>query len=228
MENEVKPQAASTLPPFTLFITVFAAVLTALVIGALVIRAYIFPLALTPVELNANEQVQLDDKLRALGLDGSSLKHYNQHSDAGTQKRSLEPRAYNENKPTREIRFSERELNALLAHNTDLADKVAIDLSDSLVSARILIPLDPDFPVMGGRTLRINTGVSIRFTNSQPIITLKGLSLSGVPLPNAWLGNLKNVNIIEQYGDTGFWKSFANGIDYLLIEEGKLVIKLKE
>lgn len=51
----------------------------------------------------------------------------------------------------------------------------------------------------------------------------------GVPIPSAWLGNLKNIDLIEQYGSKeGFWQSFAKGVDRLVVEEGKLKIKLKE
>ena len=56
----------------------------------------------------------------------------------------------------------------LLAKNTDLADKVAIDLSPGLVSARILIPIDSDVPVIGGKTLRLKTGLSYSFAGGKP------------------------------------------------------------
>lgn len=141
----------------------------------------------------------------------------------------MEPQAYNEVGAKREVSFSERELNALLAKNTDLADKMAIDLSNDLASAKILIPLDPYFPIMGGKTVRINAGVAISYNNGKPTVTLRGVSLGGVPLPNAWLGNLKNVDLISEYGGgPGFWSSFSDGIDYIEVRESKLFVRLKE
>jgi hypothetical protein len=60
-------------------------------------------------------------------------------------------------------------------------------------------------------------------------VLLKGISVMGVPIPNAWLGNLKNVDLVEQYGsDTGFWQAFAAGVAQLEVEEGRLKIKLRE
>jgi len=51
----------------------------------------------------------------------------------------------------------------------------------------------------------------------------------GVPIPNAWLGNLKNVDLVEQFGGRpGIWKAFADGIEFAQIHEGELKIKLKE
>ena len=107
--------------------------------------------------------------------------------------------------------------------------RFAIDLSDNLASAKMLIPVDPDMPVMGGRTLRINAGLELAYRNNQPIVKLRGVSIMGVPLPNAWLGNMKNVDLVEQFGtDPGFWNSFSAGVDMIEIEEGQLHIQLKE
>jgi len=51
----------------------------------------------------------------------------------------------------------------------------------------------------------------------------------GVPVPNAWLGGLKNIDLIEQYGSNdGFWKAFADGVDNINVEDGKIRIELKE
>ena len=109
-----------------------------------------------------------------------------------------------------------------------MADKLAIDLSDNLASARLLIPLDPDFPMFGGKTLKLNAGIEIAFKNERPIVKLRGVSAWGVPVPDAWLGNLKNVDLVNEFGgQQGFWKSFADGIEYIEINEGKINVKLK-
>jgi hypothetical protein len=139
------------------------------------------------------------------------------------------PSPYDESEANREISLSERELNSLIAQNTDLATRVVIDLSDDLASARLLIPVDLDFPLFGGKTLRVNAGVGLAYTGKRPVVRLKGISVMGVPIPNAWLGNLKNVDLVEQYGtDTGFWQAFAAGVAQLAVEEGRLKIKLRE
>ena len=139
----------------------------------------------------------------------------------------LEPQKYTEEGASREVSFSERELNALLASNTDMAQRLAIDLSDDLASARLLIPLDPDFPILGGKTLRVNAGLEVAFRGGRPVAILRGVSLMGVPLPNAWLGNLKNVDLISEFGsDPGIWQSFAAGIEHIAggVEEKHHVI----
>ncbi len=54
---------------------------------------------------------------------------------------------------------------------------MAIDLSPGLVSARILVPIDPDVPVIGGKTLRIKTGLSYSFADGKPVLILKGVTV---------------------------------------------------
>jgi hypothetical protein len=139
------------------------------------------------------------------------------------------PEPYVEDPVMRTIVFSEKEVNALIAKNTDLAKKVLIDLSDGLASAKLLLPLNADFPVLGGKTLRVTAGLGIDYSNSRPVIMLKGVSLWGVPLPNAWLGHIKNKDLVKEFGgENGFWKSFADGIEHIEIKDKKLEIKLRE
>ena len=176
-----------------------------------VLKTYVFTTSFTPVELSDKEEKSLQTKLQAIGYDAifsTQIPHENdQH--AIDEDGFLKPEAYSEKNAVREITFTERELNGLLAKNTDLAQKVAIDLANNLVSAKLLIPLEEDFPVLGGKTLRLNAGIGIDYKQEKTIIILKGVSIMGVPIPNAWLGGLKNVDLVDEFGvDPGFWKSF--------------------
>jgi hypothetical protein len=195
--------------------------LTILVTGlatAWLIRTYVFPERFEPVILNATEERVLDEKLQRLDV-----------SDAATASDGPFPEPYSEAGASRTVRFSERELNALLARNTDLAERVAVDLSDGLVSAKVLLPMEEDFPVLGGRVLRIHAGVDLAFADGRPVVKLRGVSLMGVPLPNAWLGGLKNLDLVEEFGaEPGFWQSFAAGVADIRVAEGDLLLELRE
>lgn len=201
-------------------------VLASALLSVWAVRVYLYPADFEPVELSAREQSALDAKLAQLKSMGGFEPPAARREDDESW---LRPEPYAEEAADREISFSERELNSLIAQNTDLATRVAIDLSDDLASARLLIPVDPDFPLLGGKTIRVNAGVGLAYTGKRPIVLLKGISVMGVPIPNAWLGNLKNVDLIEQYGsDTGFWRAFAAGIAHLSVTEGRLKIQLRE
>ncbi len=196
------------------------------------VRTYIYAKDFEPVVLNQNEQRQLDNKLLALGYQpeptsakAQQQRDQNEFDSSGR----LKPQKYSEESGERDLSFSEKELNSLLASNTDMAKKLAIDLSQDLVSVRLLVPVDRDFPLLGGKTLRLSTGVEMSYKDGRPRVVLKGVTVMGVPIPNAWLGDLKNIDLISEFGDEqGFWKSFAAGVDDIHVEDGELKVKLKE
>ena len=197
--------------------------------------AYLFPREFKPVKLNDREAQVLNAKLALLEPATGSTERalgkqvYESQSVRSKRRASLTPERYDEADASRLIRLSERELNALMARNTNLAHKLAIDLSEDLASAKLLIPLDPDLPFLGGKTLRVSAGLELRYEDRNPVVVLKGVSIWGVPIPNAWLGGIKNVDLVKQFGaKKGFWQAFAAGVENIRVEEGSLSIKLKE
>ena len=214
-------------------VVVFVAAVTSALTIVLVTR-YLFPKEFKPVTLSAQEEAVLRAKIDKLEDAPRPQKRGRAEQtrtavSGETKSNALEPERYTEDAVKRKVSFSERELNALIAQNTDLAPKVAIDLSDNLASAKLLVPLDPDLPFFGGKTLRVTTGLELRYANQKPIVALKGISIWGIPVPNAWLGGIKNVDLVEEFGTSGgFWQLFAAGVDDIRVEEGQLTIKLKE
>lgn len=205
------------------------------------VRTYVFPSEFSPVELTVAEQQTLEEKIERLEAFGSSSTPRAKAaagSDSISARREATPAddqnwldagAYDEEGAEREIQFTERELNALIAGKTDMGRRAAIDISDNLASARLLIPVDPDFPVLGGRTLRVSAGVELAYADGRPVVALRGVSVMGVPIPNAWLGNLKNVDLVERYGsEGGFWRGFSAGVEHIALDDGRLKIKLRE
>jgi len=200
-------------------------------LGVWLFKGVMFPSAFKPVTLSQQEQQILDRKLqrfeRLQSQDERKASSSRLFSRTGDQ--ALTPEAYSEEGASREIRLSEKELNALLAKNTDLATRLAIDLSDNLASAKLLVHLDDDFPLLGGNTVKLTAGAELAFAMDRPVVKLKGISVWGVPLPNAWIGGVKNVDLIQEFGqEPGFWQAFADGIEFVEIRQGHLLIKLKE
>lgn len=201
---------------------VLVSVLLTIGLTVWIVRTYVFPSEFEPVELNAREQQVLDNKLERLEAFGTPRSGSGDAQD-------LTPEAYSEENASREIAFTQKELNGLIASESELATRMAVNLSNDLASAKILIPVDPDFPVLGGKTLRVNAGVELAFDAGKPVVVLRGVSIMGVPVPNAWLGNLKNVDLVQQFGaDEGFWKAFSEGIEFIRVEDGELLVKLRE
>lgn len=189
------------------------------------IKILLFPPPFDPVTLSNKEEQHLSAKLAAFEGFG---KQNPQVSGTPSSAPPLTPEKYSEEEGSRKIDFTEREINAMVAKNTDLADKLAIDLSQDMVSINLLIPLDPDFPVLGGKTFKVKAGAELAYKEGRPVVKLKGLSLMGVPMPNSWLGGLKNIDLVKEYGaDEGFWKAFADGVESIGVAEGLLQVELK-
>ena len=221
--------------PFRIVLLVVAVAIVASVITVWLATTCLLPREFKPVRLNDREARVLDAKLALLDpttgrTERAPGKRGGDPQTVRSKRRApLTPERYDEAGASRQIRLSERELNALLARNTNLANKLAIDLSEDLASAKLLIPLDPDFPLLGGKTLRVAAGLELRYDDRSPVVMLKGVSIWGVPIPNAWLGGLKNVDLVKEFGaERGFWQAFGAGVENIHVEEGNLSIKLKE
>lgn len=213
-----------------IFLIVLVTIIVTAALTFWVVRTYIFPAEFKPVELSAREEQVLTDKLERLDMMQSRrTSGSNKQRSKDPAGEALEPEAYSEVGASRSITLSERELNGLLAKNTDMAKKMAIDLSENLLSAKLLIPVDEDFPIMGGQILKVRAGMELAYRDNRPVAILKGVSVMGVPIPNAWLGGMKNIDLVGYYGEeAGFWKAFADGVDNIRIEDGNITMMLKE
>lgn len=223
LENpDQKPKSPSRLK----FIAILVVVALLSAVGtALAIRYVFFPSEFTPVTLSPKEEKKLTQKINRLNAASPGQAP---NGPAREQNAPLSPEPYTEDAGSRQIVFSQREFNALIAKNTDLADKLAFDFSGDMASMKLLIPLDPEFPLLGGKTLKITAGVELGYANAKPVVKIRGMSIWGVPLPNAWMGNLKNVDLVREFGnEEGFWSTFAAGVEDFRVQDGQLLIRLK-
>jgi hypothetical protein len=225
MEQAPQPQRMSA---FKLFTIIFTAMVLALLVAFILIRSWLFPQPFTPVKLNAQEQQQLESKLERFEQ-ASAPSSSRRPTPPQISSADLAPEVYSEVGASHEILLSEREINAMIGQNPTLGQRMVVDFSQDLVSVKLLIPVDPDFPVMGGKVLKVRAGAEMAYRQERPVVILRGISVMGVPLPNAWLGGLKNIDLIETFGtDPGFWKNFADGVAAIDVQEGHLRLVLRE
>ncbi len=245
-DNQPTPPAQTPAPKrgigcLGVTLIVIATMLVTLIAGGLAVRYLLFADHFEPVTLDAEESAELDRKLTAIGVQtedtpspATDEDRFAPRADEFDEEGRLKPERYGEADAPREVHFGERELNAIIARDPELARRMAVDLSQELVSVKLLVPLPPDFPVMGGQTVRVTAGAQVRQTvdpDGQPRLSVivTGVSLWGVPLPNAWIGGLKGVDLVEQFGDDpGFWQTLAEGVERVQVEEGELVLELAE
>lgn len=209
---------------------VIAAMLLTMAGTLFLIKIWLFPGPFEPVVLSKAEEQQLERKLeRFEQIGGRSRQTQPDRQRESPTAEDLKPEPYSEEGASREIHLSEREINGMIAQNTDLAQKLVFDFANDLVSVKLLIPVDPDFPFMGGKVLKVKAGAELAFRGDRPVVILRGISVMGVPLPNAWIGGLKNIDLIQEFGaDPGFWKGFADGVAAIEVRDGSLRVILKE
>ena len=204
------------------------AVLTTALVTAWWVNQYLYAATFEPTQLTQSEQWALDLKMAQLGqADDSSIP--TAKPKVFSSNGSLEPTPYSEEGTSRQINLTEREVNSLIAKDADMAKHVAIDLAKNLVSVKLVVPVDEEMPIVGGKTLKLNFGVELSYADGKPVVAMQGISLGGVPLPSAWWGDIKHINLVEEFGGPGgFWDQFAKGVEDLNIQDGQLRITLKE
>lgn len=185
-----------------------------------------------PVTLEAQEQAALDEKIRIFEQAGQSASAARpateptpgQPGDGG----SVPP------EPTylpgsRVLRLTERELNALLNQNSEFGDKVRLELAKDAIHAYLAVPIPPDFPIGGGSTFRARGRFQVKVGDGQPpTAVLEDLTVLGLSLPAAWLGDLKGRNLFEEQAGREGKGTFLQGIKSLKVEPGNLVLEVNE
>lgn len=206
-----------------------AGVLVVALLSAWWIKSNLYASPFNPTRLTDNEQQALDAKLDRLQRNVRSDRTAAAGGAATKSEGRLAPEPYTEDAALRELRLTEKELNAVIAKDEATAQRVAIALSADLVSVKLVIPMDEELPVLGGKTLRLNCGVTVRFEAGKPVVALRGVSIGGVPIPNAWLGNIKDVDLVREFGGPGgFWDLFAKGVEDIRVLDGSVFVKLRE
>ena len=192
------------------------------------VNQYLFAKMFEPTRLSVAERQVLNAKMAPL-LHMADAASSVPPSSLPNTARPLEPEPYSESGANREIRLTEREVNALLARDPEMAKRMAVDLADDLLSVKLVVPVNKEMPLVGGKMLKLNFGLALSYANGKPVVAMRGISVGGIPLPSAWWGDIKNTNLVEEFGGSGgFWDQFAKGVEDLKIQEGELHVTLKE
>ncbi len=193
------------------------------------VNQYLYAATFEPIHLTEPEQHSLDHKMAQLRQPNPSTISPSTPKVDSPDDGPLKPEPYSEEGASRAIQLTEREVNALIAKDAEMAKHVAVDLAENLVSVKLVVPVNDEVPLVGGNTLKLNFGVELSYANGKPVVSMEGISLGGVPLPSAWWGDIKHLNLVEEFGGSGgFWDQFSTGVQDLKIQDGQLRITLKE
>jgi hypothetical protein len=164
--------------------------------------------AFKPVQLSLTEQKAVEEKMAAIE---------NQPAPSD---------------PAKTIVLNEREINGYLEQQ-GLGETVKVNINKNGLGATILAPVDEDVPLLGGRTLRLKVAFNTKLNDDKRFaLSLADVSVSGISLPNAWLGNIKGLNLLDDQGhaDGGspLLRAFAAGVKSLNMGNGEMRLVLND
>lgn len=172
---------------------------------------------LRPASLTQAEQKVFDEKVGTLSAAADTPK-----DDGKTpEQRAAEAK--------RTLILTDKEINAFLAKQ-GIGERVKVNMRDGGIEATALVPVEKDFPLLGGTTVRLTLALSGAMgADQRPAFALTDLSVGGIPVPNAWLGYVKGVNLLaaDVENDPAV-KHFLAGIREFEIESGSIRVVLSE
>jgi len=204
-----------------------------------------------PVVLTVAEKQVVDAKLRILGATpvpviekrSSSPSHPSDRRETTRAAESAQSRTEDPNfapatpagadpvyvPGSKVLTLTERELNGLLNANTDLGETVRLQLGQDAINAYLAIPIPEDFPIGGGKTLRMRGRFKVSIgENSAPFAILEDVTVFGLSLPKDWLGGIKGENLISEAVGNHDGKPLIKGIKSLQIKPGALVLEVTD
>jgi uncharacterized protein YpmS len=185
------------------------------------VKRNVYASPLSPVTLSAAEQESLNQKVAQLELAGELHPNL---SPGETPATPIDPSI-----ASRTLTLTAKEINAFLA-NQGVGEQIKVDLSRHRLTAHFLLPIDENAPLLGGLTLRFRLALDA-LLNPQGKLELKvaDIRVGGVPIPNAWLGEIKGLDLItSDIGHDPTVQRFVAGIKEFEIQDGSLHILLNE
>jgi hypothetical protein len=96
------------------------------------------------------------------------------------------------------IVLTEREVNAYLAAQ-NLGENIQVSFGEGRVITAIIVEMPPDFPILPGQKLRARITFGTGLTPEHKLsLVFNDLNVGGISLPNAWLGDLKGVDLVAE------------------------------
>lgn len=180
------------------------------------VKRNIYASPFKPVMLSQAEQAAFDEKLRILKAEAAPpVDGKTEEQRAAEAKRTLS--------------ITENEINGYLAKQ-GLGEQFKVSLGDGDATVALVAPVDKDVPFIGGTTLRVKVALHAMIGSDRKCaLSIADVSVGGVPLPNAWLGDIKGVNMLAANVQADpVAKRFLDGIRELVIANGAVRVVLNE
>ncbi len=173
----------------------------------------------SPVTLSGGEKDEFKTKLVAMSVAGGKPAE----APAADAAQATDD-------PKRTLTLSEREINAFLAEQ-GLGETVKVELGEGKGTATAIVPIEKDALLFAGKTLRIQCAFKANMTAEKKLaLSISDLSVGGISLPNAWIGNLKGMNLFQDtdLSSEPSVKGLVAGVQDFNISGGNIKVKLND
>lgn len=121
------------------------------------------------------------------------------------------------------VMFTEKELNAIVAKNSEFENNILITLRPNTILGATTITMPEFIPFVGGQNLRTKVKIFAELKGQKLDIRVQNISLGGIPLRNSWTGSIIGKNLVDLFADDDQMKALVDGIEEFEIRDGELV-----
>lgn len=130
--------------------------------------------------------------------------------------------------PAKTLVLSEREINGFLKEQ-GIGEHFKVSIKHDNITLTAVIPVDKDAPVLAGKNVRVSAVLATKVgTDHRLALSLSDLTVGGISLPNAWLGNVKGLNLLADNVDDEVLNGIAAGIKDLRVQDGEVRLILND
>lgn len=127
-----------------------------------------------------------------------------------------------------ELVLSEREINALIAQNPNLTNRVLARIEGDRIKGEISFPLQDIGPIkLNGRYLNGLATFRVGIAAGQLVVGVDDVQVKGQPLPEPFLSELKKKNIGQEVVKDPQVQTTVAKLQSIDVKDGKLVLKNK-
>tara|TARA_R110002096_G_scaffold403766_3_gene601327 strand:+ start:27352 stop:28137 length:786 start_codon:yes stop_codon:yes gene_type:complete len=230
-------QPAKTTPKL-LWLWITLGVLAVLMATGYFAYRYYFQAHIAATNLTPQEQLLLEAKMEALEEAGSTAPADQPGFLVETNQVTLiQPNGTAVAPPDpadpRTLRLTEREINGMLNHNSNLGERVKVLFKPGYIDIQYVQPVDEQVALIGGKSLRLSLDLALQKSPGGSMdLTIRDVNIAGVPMPTAWLelaGIPKGENLLAGLeSEYEFFRQIVAGIEVLDISSGELRVRLAE
>ncbi len=235
------PMETTRQAPRHLWLWITLGVLVVMLAGGYLAYRHYFQASIAATNLTPQEQLLLEAKMEALEAAGAHVPdttNQNGFLVETNQVTLIQPEGLNTppapdpNDP-RTLRLTERELNGMLNHNSNLGERVKVLFKPGYIDVQYVQPVSDDVAIIGGKSLRLSLDLALEKSPGGTLnLTIRDVNIAGLPMPKAWLelaGIPKGENLLANLeNEYEFFRQIAAGIEVLDISSGELRMRLAE